>query len=530
MRILLPDDTELQLDDGATGADAAAAIGAGLARAALAVKVDGELQRPLRAAARRRAAGDRHAVERRRARAAAPRRRARARRRRDGPLPGREDLDRAADRERLLLRLRVPRRRHDLRRRLRAHRGEDARARQGRRAVRARGRLGRRGARALRARGPALQGRADRGPRHETRASRPSRSTRTARSPTSAAARTAPARSASRRSSCSRSPAPTGAATRAARCSRASTAPPSSPRRSWPSTWSGSRRRRRATTASSARELGLFRFSPVAPAPPSGCRTARASSTRSSRSRREMGERAGYTEVKTPQIFDSELWETSGHWGKYRENMFVDEAEDRADGDQADELPGHAHLFASERHSYRDLPIRYSEPGLLHRNEPSGHAARPAARAPLRAGRRPHLLHRGAGAGGGASAASTSPSRRYGLFGFDVQLELSTRPGEAHRQRRDVGPRRGRRCARRWRTAGLDYELNEGDGAFYGPKIDFHVNDSLGRSWQLGTVQLDYSMPERFGLSYTGADDSRAPAGDDPPRRCSAPSSASSGS
>ena len=106
----------------------------------------------------------------------------------------------------------------------------------------------------------------------------------------------------------------------------------------------------------------------------------------------------------------------------------------------------------------------------------------------------------------------------YELFDFDVRLELSTRPEQRVGDRRDVGPRRGQADAARSRSSGLDYELNPGDGAFYGPKIDMHMTDSLGRSWQLGTVQLDYSMPARFELSYTGADNQEHTPGDDPPR------------
>ena len=213
-------------------------------------------------------------ARRRRPLADPPRRRARARHRGDGALPGREDLDRPADRGRLLLRLRVPRRREALRGRLRAHRGEDARAHQGRRALRARGRAGGRGDRALPRRGPGLQGRADRGPGATTRASRPSRSTATAPSPTSAAARTARAPSGSRRSSSRAWPAPTGAATPTARCSRASTARPScSKERPRRAPASGSRRRARATTASSAASSTCSCSPTSRPARRSGCRT-----------------------------------------------------------------------------------------------------------------------------------------------------------------------------------------------------------------------------------------------------------------
>ncbi|HEX5145856.1 MAG TPA: threonine--tRNA ligase [Conexibacter sp.] len=252
-------------------------------------------------------------------------------------------------------------------------------------------------------------------------------------------------------------------------------------------------------------ELGLFRFSPVAPGSafwlPNGTRVFNALVSLS----REMGELHGYSEVKTPQIFDSVLWETSGHWGKYRENMFVTQAEDRQMAIKPMNCPGHAHLYASERHSYRELPIRYSEPGLLHRNEPSGtlhgllrvrHFAQDDA----------HIFCTEEQVQEEVAGCLDFAFSTLGLFGFEVQLELSTRP-ESRIGSDEMWDRAEGKLRQALEDRGLAYELNEGDGAFYGPKIDYHVKDSLGRSWQLGTVQLDYSMPERFGLVYTGADD-----------------------
>jgi threonyl-tRNA synthetase len=253
-------------------------------------------------------------------------------------------------------------------------------------------------------------------------------------------------------------------------------------------------------------ELGLFRFSPIAPGSafwlPNGTRVFNALVALS----REMGERHGYTEVKTPQIFDSELWKTSGHWGKYRENMFVTSAEEREMAVKPMNCPGHAHLFSTERHSYRELPIRYSEPGLLHRFEPSGtlhgllrvrHFAQDDA----------HIFCTEEQVQEEVAGCLDFAFATLGLFGFDVQLELSTRP-ESRIGSDEMWDRAEGALRQALEQRGLAYELNEGDGAFYGPKIDYHVKDSLGRSWQLGTVQLDYSMPERFGLTYTGADDS----------------------
>jgi threonyl-tRNA synthetase len=252
-------------------------------------------------------------------------------------------------------------------------------------------------------------------------------------------------------------------------------------------------------------ELGLFRFSPVSPGAafwlPNGTRVWNELVALS----REMGERHGYTEVKTPQIFDSELWETSGHWGKYREHMFLTHAEDRPMAIKPMNCPGHAHLYASERHSYRELPIRYSEPGLLHRNEPSGtlhgllrvrHFAQDDA----------HIFCTEEQVQDEVVGCLDFAFETLALFDFEVRLELSTRP-EQRIGSDELWDRAEAKLRQALEARGLDYELNEGDGAFYGPKIDYHVKDSLGRSWQLGTVQLDYSMPERFELVYTGADD-----------------------
>jgi threonyl-tRNA synthetase len=251
-------------------------------------------------------------------------------------------------------------------------------------------------------------------------------------------------------------------------------------------------------------QLGLFAFSDVAPGStfwlPNGTTLFNELVGLS----REMGIDRGYTEVKTPQLYDSELWKTSGHWGKYRQHMFVTETEGREFGIKPMNCPGHAHLFSMQKWSYRDLPVRYSEPGLLHRNEPSGtlhgllrvrHFAQDDA----------HIFCTDDQVQQEVSACLDFAFDTYRLFGIEPHLELSTRPDER------VGDdalwdRAEAALAQALDARGLPYVLNEGDGAFYGPKIDLHMTDSLGRSWQLGTVQLDYSFPERFDLTYTAAD------------------------
>jgi threonyl-tRNA synthetase len=254
------------------------------------------------------------------------------------------------------------------------------------------------------------------------------------------------------------------------------------------------------------RELGLFHFSEVSPGAafwlPAGTSMYNALVGLS----REMGSERGYSEVKTPLIYDAELWKTSGHWGKYRENMFTVQVEDREMGVKPMNCPGHAHLFSSSRHSYRELPVRYSEPGLLHRNEASGvlhgllrvrHFAQDDA----------HIFCTEEQVEQEVAGCLEFAFATYRLFDFDVRLELSTRP-EQRVGTDEMWDRAEQKLTSALDAQGLAYELNPGDGAFYGPKIDMHMTDSLGRSWQLGTVQLDYSMPERFELAYTGADNS----------------------
>ena len=156
-----------------------------------------------------------------------------------------------------------------------------------------------------------------------------------------------------------------------------------------------------------------------------------------------MGRERGYSEVKTPLIYDAELWKISGHWGKYRENMFTVQVEEREMGVKPMNCPGHAHLFAAQRHSYRELPVRYSEPGLLHRNEPSGVLHGLLRVQALRPGRRAHLLHRGAGAGGGQGLPGDGVRdlRAVRLRGAPGALDA---PGAAdrHAMRCGIGPRR----------------------------------------------------------------------------------------
>jgi threonyl-tRNA synthetase len=252
------------------------------------------------------------------------------------------------------------------------------------------------------------------------------------------------------------------------------------------------------------RELGLFHFNELSPGSafwlPHGTTLFNTLVGVS----RELTAKHGYDEVKTPQLYDAELWRISGHWDKYREHMFITESEDRQMAIKPMNCPGHFLLYKSQRHSYRDLPVRYSEPGLLHRNEASGtlhgllrvrHFVQDDA----------HIMCTEDQVQDEVAGCLDMGFEIYRMFGFTPELELSTRP-----QKR-VGDDALWDRAEGALTQALDrrdlpYKLNPGDGAFYGPKIDLHMTDAIGRSWQLGTVQLDYSNPERFDMTYTGAD------------------------
>ena len=219
--------------------------------------------------------------------------------------------------------------------------------------------------------------------------------------------------------------------------------------------------------------------------------------------RRENAAR-GYREVKTPILYDTELFRTSGHWHVYRDHMYFTEVEGRGMGLKPMNCPAHIQIYKDARHSYRDLPIRYSEAGLVHRHEPSG-----TLHGLLRVR---HITQDDAHIFCAEDQIADEVNRCldfgyaiYDTFGFEPRLELSTRP-EKRIGTEEMWDRAESALEDALVQRGVEFELNAGDGAFYGPKIDLHMTDSIGRSWQLGTVQLDYVMPERFELTYTGAD------------------------
>jgi threonyl-tRNA synthetase len=252
------------------------------------------------------------------------------------------------------------------------------------------------------------------------------------------------------------------------------------------------------------RELGLFFFSEVSPGSPFWKPAGMAIWNALTELWRTQNLARGYREVKTPILYDVELWQQSGHWEKYKDHMYFTDVEDRPMGLKPMNCPAHIQIYKDERHSYRDLPVRYSEAGLVHRHEPSGvlhgllrvrHITQDDAHIFCTEDQVEHEVVQCLRFG----------FDLYRLFGLEPRLELSTRP-EKRIGTDEMWDRAEAALAGALDSEGLVYELNPGDGAFYGPKIDLHMTDSIGRSWQLGTVQLDYSMPERFDLTYTGAD------------------------
>ena len=220
--------------------------------------------------------------------------------------------------------------------------------------------------------------------------------------------------------------------------------------------------------------------------------------------RRRMNAQHGYLEVKTPLIYDSAVWMTSGHWEKYRENMFLIPEGDRTYGLKPMNCPGHMLLFNSRLHSYRELPIRYAEAAPLHRNELAGtlhgltrvrHVTQDDA----------HIFVAEEQIEEEMDRVVAFVRELYAIFGLEPRAELSTRP--ENRAGDDAQWDHAEAVLERvLESHGMEFAIGVGEGVFYGPKIDLHVTDSLGRSWQLATIQLDYHMPKQFGNTFMGDD------------------------
>jgi threonyl-tRNA synthetase len=252
------------------------------------------------------------------------------------------------------------------------------------------------------------------------------------------------------------------------------------------------------------RELSLFMFSDLSPGSPLWLPNGTHIWNELTKLWRTTNVERGYQEVRTPILFDQELWKQSGHWHVYRDHMYFTDVEDRPMGLKPMNCPGHCQIYKRELRSYRDLPLRLAEQGLVHRHEPSG-----TLHGLLRVR---HITQDDAHVFCTEDQIEEEALRCldfgfyiYAQFGLQPRLELSTRP-EKRVGTDEMWDKAEAALTRTLEKNQLEYELNEGDGAFYGPKIDAHVTDAIGRSWQLGTVQLDYYMPEQFELAYTGAD------------------------
>jgi threonyl-tRNA synthetase len=251
-------------------------------------------------------------------------------------------------------------------------------------------------------------------------------------------------------------------------------------------------------------QLDLFHFSDISPGSPFWHPKGMAIWNVLEDLRRRENRARGYVEVRTPQIYDSSLWMTSGHWEKYREHMFTFESENREFGLKPMNCPGHASLYADGQYSYRELPLRMAEAGVLHRDELTG-ALHGLLRVRMFSQDDAHIFCTPEQISDEVLGCLDFGYAIYDKLGLEIKVELSTRPDnklgtDEEWDAAEVA------LAKALEDKGLEYTVNEGDGAFYGPKIDLHMLDSLDRSWQIGTVQLDFQMPQRFGLRYQGAD------------------------
>ena len=222
---------------------------------------------------------------------------------------------------------------------------------------------------------------------------------------------------------------------------------------------------------------------------------------------REIHRKAGYIEISTPQIMNRHLWETSGHWDHYKDNMYSTTIDDEEYCIKPMNCPGGVLVYASKPRSYRDLPIRAGEIGLVHRHELKG-ALHGLFRVRCFNQDDAHLFVTPEQLTDEIVGVANLITSVYDNFGFTYHVELSTRPEDSMGSDEDwEAAEQGLKTA--LDKLGMDYVINEGDGAFYGPKIDFHLEDSLGRTWQCGTVQLDFQMPLNFEIDYTDADGSK---------------------
>ncbi len=252
-------------------------------------------------------------------------------------------------------------------------------------------------------------------------------------------------------------------------------------------------------------KLGLFRFFDVAPGMPLIEPHGMIIWNKMLDYWRELHRKADYTEIKSPIMMDRSLWEQSGHWANYRQNMYLSEIDERTYAIKPMNCPACMLYFASSKHSYRDLPMRVAEIGNVHRHELSGSLSG-LLRVRCFHQDDAHIFMKPEDIESEILGVLRLVTELYAPYGLHFNLELSTRP-----EKDTIGSDEDWEMTTKALKAALDswgreYRINEGDGAFYGPKIDIHVRDTIGRSWQCGTIQLDMSLPERFKLEYTSSD------------------------
>ena len=219
---------------------------------------------------------------------------------------------------------------------------------------------------------------------------------------------------------------------------------------------------------------------------------------------RKLHEREGYVEISTPIMLDKSLWETSGHWEHYRENMYITQVDEAEFAIKPMSCPGGMLVYQMQPHSYKELPLRVGELGIIHRNEKSG-ALHGLMRVRCCTQDDAHIFMMEEQIIEEIQGVARLIDEVYGKFGFEYAVELSTRPENS------IGSDEEWELAttalrQAMEAIHVPYTINEGDGAFYGPKLDFHLKDSIGRTWQCGTIQLDFQLPQRFGAEYIGAD------------------------
>ena len=219
---------------------------------------------------------------------------------------------------------------------------------------------------------------------------------------------------------------------------------------------------------------------------------------------REIHSKAGYDEIRTPLILNRSLWEQSGHWDHYKDNMYFTKIDDVDYAVKPMNCPGSILVYKNSLHSYRELPLRICEMGLVHRHEKSG-ALHGLMRVRCFTQDDAHIFMLESQIKDEIKGVIKLIDQVYRLFGFEYHLELSTKPDDAMGSD-EIWNHATDALREAMEEEGLSYQVNEGDGAFYGPKIDFHLKDCLGRTWQCGTIQLDFQMPEKFDINYIGED------------------------